>query len=98
MNGLRNLIRELCPNWTDIHIDTKGKYLGFFIGPGAGEDSWNAPLRKFEERLVASQNNTCGLLWNSIYYNTFMVSTLEFVAHLSGVPDHVVAAELAALR
>ena len=27
-----------------------------------------------------------------------MVSTLEFVAQLSGVPDHVVAAELAALR
>ena len=22
-NGLRNLIRELCPNWKDIHIDTK---------------------------------------------------------------------------
>jgi hypothetical protein len=97
-NGLRNLLRELCPLWANIRIDTKGKYLGFMIGPGAGEDSWNAPLRKFEKRLAAWQDNKCGLVWNSIYYNTFMVTTLEFIAQLADVPEKVEAAENAALR
>jgi hypothetical protein len=37
-------------------------------------------------------------LWNSIYYNTFMVSTLEFISQLADVPTHVDVTELAALR
>ena len=97
VRGLRNLITELCPSWRDIRIDVKGKYLGYIIGPGSAELSWSAPLRKFDQR-VSNWENKCGLLWSSIYYNTFVVTTLEFVAQLERISKDVLDSELAALR
>ena len=47
---LRALVRESCPGWRDIRLDSKGKYLGIFIGPGAGSLPWELPLHKFVER------------------------------------------------
>ena len=97
VRGLRNLITELCPAWRNIHIDVKGKYLGFIIGPGSAELSWSAPLKKFNQRVLKWENK-CGLLWSSMYYNTFAVTTLEFVAQLVDTPDEVLISEEAALR
>jgi hypothetical protein len=94
---LRNLITELCPSWRIIRIDVKGKYLGYIIGPGSAELSWSAPLRKFDQR-ASNWENKCALLWNSIYYNTFVVTPLEFVAQLERVSGDVLDSELAALR
>jgi len=31
--------------------DTKGKYLGYMIGPGAGDTSWSVPTEKYTSRL-----------------------------------------------
>ena len=50
------------------HIDVKGKYLGFVIGPGAGQDCWNAPLQKFERRWRYGRTVNAAYFWNSIYY------------------------------
>ena len=49
--GLRNLVTELCPRWKQIGIRSRGKYLGFMIGPHAGETSWTAPLKKFNAKI-----------------------------------------------
>jgi endonuclease/exonuclease/phosphatase family metal-dependent hydrolase len=49
--GLRNLVTELCPRWKQIAIRNRGKYLGFWIGPHAGDNSWTAPLSKFNARI-----------------------------------------------
>ena len=94
---MRNLITELCPSWRNIRIDVKGKYLGYNIGPGSAELSWSAPLRKFDQR-ASNWENKCGLLWNSIHYNSFVVTTLEFVAQLERVSGDVLDSEQAALR
>ena len=96
--ALRNLIWEACPLWKDILIRDRGKYLGFLVGPGSGDQSWDAPLAKFEARTNSWCGTKAGLLWNSIYYNTFIVTTLEYVAQLSDVPMRVIQAEQAALR
>jgi hypothetical protein len=95
---LRNLIRELCPEWRDIKIDYKGKYLGFVLGPGQGPQSWNSPLNKYNKRVADWEDNNCGLFWNIIYYNTFVATTLEFVAQLEPPTAEVCEAERAALR
>ena len=84
--------------WRNIGIDTKGKYLGFIIGPRRSTHSWEAPLRKYTQRVTAWDNSHCGLVWNSIYYNTFVVSTLEFVAQMDPVHEEVLESERAALR
>ena len=65
---LRNLITELCPSWRNICIDIKGKYLGYVIGPGSDDLSWNAPKKKFDSR-VCEWVNKCGLLWDSIRFS-----------------------------
>ena len=96
--GLRNLITEVCPSWRNIKISSRGKYLGFIIGPGTKGDSWNGPLAKFAARVKIWEGTKYGLFWNSLYYNTFVVPTLEFVAQLELVYAEVVEAETRALR
>jgi endonuclease/exonuclease/phosphatase family metal-dependent hydrolase len=96
--GLRNLIIELCPRWKQVGIRNRGKYLGFVIGPHAKDDSWTAPLKKFDARIKQWQHTKCGLFWNTEYFNTFCVTTLEFIAQLEELPDIVLNAEKGALR
>jgi hypothetical protein len=96
--SLRNLIRELCPPWKDIKISMKGKYLGFQIGPGAEASSWTSPVAKYVKRVTEWEGNSTGLFWNSIYYNTFIVTTLEFVAQLEDITMKVTKAEEYAMR
>ncbi|CAK0894766.1 unnamed protein product, partial [Prorocentrum cordatum] len=42
-SNVRGLIRESAPAWRDIAVCSAGKYLGFWIGPGAGLKSWEKP-------------------------------------------------------
>jgi hypothetical protein len=96
--GLRNLVTELCPRWKQIGIRSRGKYLGFMIGPHAGETSWTAPLKKFNARIKQWEHAKCGLFWNTVYFNTFCITTLEFVAQLETIPATALDAERSALR
>ena len=41
--NVQTLIKKHCPAWADVPIRDRGKYLGFIIGPGAGEESWTKP-------------------------------------------------------
>ena len=91
-------IREVYPLWKDILIADSGKFLGFIIGPGCGTKSWDGPLTKFRKRTSVWAGSKAGLLWNSIYFNVFAVSTLEYIAQLDNVPQAVLDAEQAALR
>ena len=95
---LKNLITELCPSWRNIKVADMGKYLGFWIGPGAGDSSWEKAGKKFESRIKQWRGTKCGLFWNSLYYNIFTVPTLEFVAQLERVPTFIAEAEAKALR
>ena len=39
------------PQWAHFKIAPYGKYLGLYIGPGAGVMQWVAPLEKFKARV-----------------------------------------------
>ena len=95
---LSNLIREICPQLRMVKVDNNSKYLGFMIGPGRDVESWTAPLAKFEKRVAEWESVHAGIFWNSIYYNTFIVTTLEFVAQLEELPTLTIEAEEAAMR
>ena len=77
---IRRLLREDCPLWRNIHIDCKGKLLGIFVGPGAADCSWDKPLKQFIRRVEHWAALHMGLHWNILSFNTFIVTTLEFVA------------------
>ena len=76
----------------------KGKYLGFQIGPRAGDTSWTAPIDKYKKRIMEWEGAHTGLFWNSIYYYTFVVTALEFLAQLENFSDEVINAEASAMR
>lgn len=60
-HGLRNLIREICPRWRDIKIETEGKYLGRIIGPGSQDGGSSKAIWKFNQRIKQWIGSACGL-------------------------------------
>ena len=49
-NTTRSLAREHIPQWLQMTISNKGKYLGYYIGPGKGDATWHEPLQKYTKR------------------------------------------------
>ena len=55
----RSLLARAEPEWRGIQVATAAKYLGIFVGPGKGRQSWEGPLAKYFQR--ASQWGALGL-------------------------------------
>ena len=87
--SIRKLIREFCPGWVDFDIAPCGKYLGYVIGPGAGQDRWSKPLAKFESRVNFWAGLHLGMSMNIAAFNIYIVPVLEFTAQLFMVDNRV---------
>jgi hypothetical protein len=87
--NVARLVKEECPGWGDISIVGKGKYLGFLLGPEAGEEGWNKPLAKFESRVRHWADMKLGMAMNAVAFNVYIVPVLEFVAQLLCVTERV---------
>eukprot|EP00959_Pyramimonas_sp_CCMP1952_P237356 4960706-Pyramimonas_sp.AAC.1 len=77
---------------------TTGKYLGFYIGPGNGDKSWEKPLAKYTERLREWRWGELGVHLAMTTYNVFVLPVLLFVAQLERPPQSVLVAAAAAVR
>ena len=75
-------LRECIPDWADMEVTRKGKFLGFIVGPYREEDSWIEPMRKYLDRTIMWAGRGLGLHLGVMAYNTFAVSVLGFVAQL----------------
>ena len=80
--NINNLLREVCPPWRSLRVDNKGKYLGFWIGPGAELHSWRAPLHKYVSRAQSWVSLHLGLALNTRMHEVFLASTLSFIMQL----------------
>ena len=98
VDSLRSLLREISGFWKDVLIQNKGKYLGFQIGPGAGQSSWEKPMSKYEQALHHWSALKLGLFMNTLAYNIHIVTLLEYVAQLHEVTDEIGNLELWAFR
>ena len=58
------------------------KYLGFMMGPGKGDSSWNGPFKKYLSRFGMWQDMPLGLHWDIRVYNTFAITVMGYVATL----------------
>jgi hypothetical protein len=83
------------PQWAQIHVDSKGTYLGFIIGPGGVGHSWEKPLKKFQDRVAKWAPLGKGMQYGALTYNVFALSTLLYVAQLERIPSSVTASEWA---
>ena len=87
-----------CPSWRGFQIESNGKLLGFFVGPGAGDASWEKPLKGFRQRVQIGAGHRLGIHYNSIVFNVFAVSAFELSAQFSVPSDVVDVAMCEALR
>ena len=85
--ALRSHIIELCPHWRDIALQSHGKYLGYFIGPGSVGLSWDKALNKFLLRCQEWSRLGLGVHYSLHAYRIFIVSVLSFVMQLAEDPD-----------
>ena len=40
------------PDWAGIQVKDRAKYLGFVLGPGKGDSSFDKALRKYQDRAL----------------------------------------------
>ena len=95
---VREIVATNAPDWGGVCIAKAAKYLGYFVGPGKGTESWTAPLQKFRER--AKQWGRLGLGWLLTVqaYQVYIASVLQFVAQLEPLPDGFEMHERAAVQ
>lgn len=82
-------IHDVCPEWGDVAVKSAGKYLGFMIGPGAGESSWIKPLDKFTARSKLWGGLHLGLFYNIKVFKPFISSVLTFIMQLEPIPSEL---------
>ena len=89
----RALRRELIPPWAAFGLASCGKYLGYLIGPGAGDDSWRDPASKFIGRCRYIRQLGLGFSLSLYLYQVLAVYCMQFVAQLAQVPKWVLKLE-----
>jgi hypothetical protein len=98
LSRFRNTLINHLPLWSTMELAWHGKYLGFMVGPGKGDQSWNGPVAKYEKRCHTWSQHARGMLYSMIAYNTFSISTLSYIAQLESPPGWVYERERLALR
>ena len=63
------------------------KLLGFYLGPKAGSQNWEGPLRKYANRLQSIKHGQASVAVNAFTYNTRVVPVTSYVAQLIPLPD-----------
>ena len=86
------------PAWAAISVRDKGTYLGFAVGPAAGDSSWDKPLRKFHDCAKWWGRSGVGLHYATVAYSTYALPILSFVGQLCAPPREAFEAEEKALR
>jgi len=91
-------ISRCAPLWVGVDVRTCAKYLGFILGPGRGDHSWDGPLKKFRARAITWGRAGIGMMMTLRAYRTYVFTVLSFVAQLAEVPARWRTIEAAALR
>ena len=79
--------------WKNMEVTDKGTYLGVVEGPGKGDSSWTKPLAKYKKRACSDRFQAAGLRTTVEAYNSFVITTLLYVAQLAALPKAVLHEE-----
>ena len=96
--AVRNWLAHNIPDWKDMKITNHGKYLGLFIGPGAGDHNWKSLIAKFKQRAREIHVAALPAAFSASEYNTKCLPTLLYVSQLCPPPPHILQTELGAIH
>ena len=96
--SIRSWLLEHLPGWSRFKISPAGKYLGFFLGPGAGEFQWRDAVAKWKGRcsLVAGTHAAAGV--SACHYNNRCISLLTYKMQLLWLPRNFMHSERVGLQ
>ncbi len=86
------------PAFEQVAIQDRGKYLGYYIGPGKKDSSWSEALSKAEKKVHAWDWAPFGLFYWISAWNIYIVPILRFVAQLEGPPPNLHSRTAAMVR
>jgi hypothetical protein len=83
----QNRVQQASSYFGAMKFATSAKYLGYYLGPGRGELSWQKPLQKFAERAKFWGQSGGGLHVAAMAYSVYVLPVLTFVAQLEDPPE-----------
>ncbi len=83
-------------SWCSFQVVASATYLGFVLGPGAGFESWLAPLQKWRRRVLQINSSQAGPTLNLRAYSIRALSTLGYIAQLLPLPGEIKRGEILA--
>ena len=90
---IKGWLHRNLPEWSNFVVCAAGKYLGFMMGPKAGQVLWNATLAKWKDRAVAVARTQSAASVSSFLYNNRALPVLGYVAQLAELPESFARAE-----
>ncbi len=86
LDNVRTMVSDACPPWANMVVQSWGKYLGFYVGPGAIGMSWRNPLATYVDRARTWSKLPLGTFYGLLVYKVFIVSVLSYVMQLESEP------------
>ena len=86
------------PGWGAAPVRLWAEYLGFVLGPEAGDRVWTKAFAKVEKRADLWAQLGLGLHFTSVAYNVYIASLLSFLLQLAVLPASWSALEAAVFR
>jgi len=74
------------PEWESFEVAPCAKLLGF-LGPKAGSQNWEGPLKKYASRLQSIKNGQASVAVNAFIDNSRVVPVASYVAQLIPLPE-----------
>ena len=87
---IKEWLAEFVPAWAAFEVAPALKYLGFWLGPGAGACVWSAPVAKWQKTAAAIGHSERTPAVAALAYNVRAVTTLGYVAQLARQPVNIV--------
>ncbi len=69
--------------------DDRAEYLGFLLGPGACGHEWDGPVRKATDAVIKWAKVKCGMFFDIIACNVFILSFFGYIMQLAPADEPV---------
>jgi hypothetical protein len=86
MEAIKKFLAIHMPSWLDFKFDLKAAYLGFMVGPGAGDETWRKQFSKFSKRMQIIKKLGLDIPNANFLANMHAFPVFSFVAQLEHPP------------
>ena len=93
-----HIIRHIVPEWAEIKVALRARYLGIVLGPRSVDFLWNSALEKYVGKVNMARTTGAGLFTAMMEYNIMCISTLTFIGQFCAVDASVLATEAKMLQ